>query len=1584
MHNYFNRLLVSSPNGGGVFLLHNGQIILLDNLSTTGIFHNYDTFLRGYQSDALSISKKSQASFVKSHTLLEDIHDVLVHEHEVYIVGTARNEIIKLDFAGNEIQRWALSNEKDAWHINCLAVWNNRIIFSAFGEFTESRGYKGRTQASGFVQDLLSGERLISGLSQPHSLSPIGQNLLLANSEQMEILEFSPHGTLIKSQKLEGYTRGICVSEQVIYVGLSQSRNIAHNNLASAAIVVLDKISLQEISRVHIPCSEIYDLVSVDEASDLVQAIALLTSGASARFNERLADQADQISSLDQTVTQRDDQIASLSRTITECDTHLANATRDIHMLQSQLAEAETRIERLEQSRSWRITAPYRTIGALFKKKVEISNTLTTLCIAALLTPSAIVHKRGIRNLIRSLQHEGGTFTAMLNNPSPVRESLLARGHKVRKISLLGLSLAIRIHRGGSIIRSIQNLLRIVQSEGIGGIKGRIIAALPFAISRAMYDAASDGSGHDYQLPDEVARRILVADYRIPRQDTSAGERATVGILKDLCALGYDVTFLPNDMVPSHRHEEELRSAGVTVITRENGFNYSAQYVEAHGNKFGSFYLIRVDVAETLLSAIRRSAPYARIIFHAPDLYFLREMREANLLQSDVAHESARRTKDRELLAMQQADHVVVVSPAEAPILQAELPDVPVTVFPVLYAPIIENPPTFAERKNIFFLGGFAHSPNVNAVIWFTNEVWPFIHAALPAAEFHIIGAEAPDEVIALGHEPGVKVVGFVPNLEPVFEKLKVGVAPLLYGAGIKGKVAATMGAGIPSVCTDIAAEGMGIKNEVHALIENDPARFAKAVINLYNDEALWAKLSNNGRVLVYEKFGDAANRAALLNVLNKAHALPISLFSDFCQKAGPHRLSTTSPVDVSIIVPVYNKWHLTRACLISIIQTSIGCGISYELILADDGSSDETINAEKIFPGLRVIKTETNCGFLRNCNNAAKYARGRYILLLNNDTIVLPGWLESLYRTVEDDHSIAIAGSKLLYPDGLIQEAGAALFSDGTAVNVGRGKARSAKVFNIRREVDYISGASILIRKSFWDSVSGFDERYKNAYCEDSDLAMTARSMGLRVVYEPASEVIHFEHQSYAEQAPSHNASLQNHNIAILLDKWRNVFQSDHLSVCNWWLAAAKAERSIPQSAQLRRNTGKLNILYFSPFPSHPASHGNRSTILQFGQMFQRLGHRVHFALLQSHEYSAPDLEIMEKAWDSLDVLPFSNPMLADGNEIPFDGWYEEGLGERIRVLCAKYDIDIVFCSYIFQSKLLEYVPDYILKVIDTHDKMGGRYEMLRNNGQPLEFFSCTPEEEGAYLRRADIVVARREEEARYFDSVSGCNSAIVIPHVEDPHFLRRDFDVLRDVGIVASANRINLAIVRECLEAIDRELAGQTCPFTVHIAGQVKGMAETLPAKEKEIFTRPWVRMRGYIPDIAKFYEDVDIVVSPVTMGTGINVKTVQAMAYGMPLLTTLCGCKGIETNEPLHRHENLDQLATSLLDLHKQPDKLDQLAELSRSRFMAFHEKALVELKNLFALTNSSSGSIDEYNKKTYGALLKFIGEPKKVNI
>jgi len=265
-----------------------------------------------------------------------------------------------------------------------------------------------------------------------------------------------------------------------------------------------------------------------------------------------------------------------------------------------------------------------------------------------------------------------------------------------------------------------------------------------------------------------------------------------------------------------------------------------------------------------------------------------------------------------------------------------------------------------------------------------------------------------------------------------------------------------------------------------------------------------------------------------------------LTLFIKYCQQCAPQPICMpllNKSIDVSIIIPAYNQWPTTLACLNSILAHNEPT-VNYEIILADDCSTDETIHAAKTFPGLIVVRTPQNMGFLRNCNYATQHARGRYILLLNNDTIVLPNWLSSLCSIMDNDHTAVIAGSKMLHPNGTIQEAGAQLFKDGSIVHVGDGWHRKTPIFNIARDVDYISGCCILIRKSFWDEIGGFDERYHEAYFEDCDIAMTAKAKNLRVIYQPQSEIIHFRHRSYANIEKNHT-ELKKKNNDIFLEKW-------------------------------------------------------------------------------------------------------------------------------------------------------------------------------------------------------------------------------------------------------------------------------------------------------------------------------------------------------------------------------------------------------------------------------------------------------------
>ena len=267
------------------------------------------------------------------------------------------------------------------------------------------------------------------------------------------------------------------------------------------------------------------------------------------------------------------------------------------------------------------------------------------------------------------------------------------------------------------------------------------------------------------------------------------------------------------------------------------------------------------------------------------------------------------------------------------------------------------------------------------------------------------------------------------------------------------------------------------------------------------------------------------ADKAALstVDVLDPADFSPqVQILIDSIQRNYPPIIvePDLNPV-VSIVIPVFNKFDLTYACVKSIEEH--GARIPYEIIIVDDCSRDETVLASLAFFGnVRLVRNSANSGFVLSCNRGFAAARGEYVVFLNNDTQVKPGWLDELYETLCRDPKVGIAGSKLLYPDGRLQECGGIIWRMGDGWNWGRDQDASDPRFCYMRDSDYVSGAALMIKSSLFDEIGRFDERYVPAYYEDTDLCFKVRSRGYRTVVQPASEIVHFEGASAGTSSPA------------------------------------------------------------------------------------------------------------------------------------------------------------------------------------------------------------------------------------------------------------------------------------------------------------------------------------------------------------------------------------------------------------------------------------------------------------------------------
>jgi hypothetical protein len=396
---------------------------------------------------------------------------------------------------------------------------------------------------------------------------------------------------------------------------------------------------------------------------------------------------------------------------------------------------------------------------------------------------------------------------------------------------------------------------------------------LPGAVRRRRYRAKRLIPG----ILNLNALSILVLDVWMPTPDRDSASLRIVNLLSILAQLAGRVTFGVGD-APDWRRSDTWRNGTRPFQDSPIELIEGHAAIEAHlkqqGHDYDAVILSRLGMASRYIQAVRQSAPQAAVIFDTTDLHFLRGFRGAKVTGKVNLMKSALQAKRDELSMVQQADCTLVVSPVEKTILEAECPGMPVHIVSNVHT-IYGSQKPFSERSGIIFVGSFPHHPNVDGMAYFYEEIYPLLKARLPDVKITIIGSDPP-EWLRESSTDNFVVTDYVPDVAPYFNQCRLSIAPLRYGAGVKGKILLSLGYGVPVVATTIAAEGIPVVNGRDMLIADTREDFCNAIFSLYARESLWNRLSANGLEIIDRHFSFTTARLRLLDVFESLGLLKL------------------------------------------------------------------------------------------------------------------------------------------------------------------------------------------------------------------------------------------------------------------------------------------------------------------------------------------------------------------------------------------------------------------------------------------------------------------------------------------------------------------------------------------------------------------------------------------------------------------------------------------------------------------------------------------------------------------------------------
>ncbi|HST56311.1 MAG TPA: glycosyltransferase [Solirubrobacteraceae bacterium] len=575
----------------------------------------------------------------------------------------------------------------------------------------------------------------------------------------------------------------------------------------------------------------------------------------------------------------------------------------------------------------------------------------------------------------------------------------------------------------------------------------------------------------------------------------------------------------------------------------------------------------------------------------------------------------------------------------------------------------------------------------------------------------------------------------------------------------------------------------------------------------------------------------------------------------------------------VSLIIPLYAHAELTRACLLSIRRLT--ANVSYEVILVDDAADAGTKRLLKSVQGAKIVRNEQNLGYLRSMNRGASFARGRWLVLFNNDTEVTDGWLAAMVDCAESADDIGVVTPKFVYPDGSLNEAGGIIWRDGTGVNYGRGDSPEHFQYEYRRETDYGSAAALMVSADLWQQTGGFDERYLPMYYEDADLCFEARERGLRVMYEPRAVVVHIEGATAGNDAESGHKRHQEENRPKFVAKWRHRLESEQL-------------RPAPMNVRpaANRHRGRHVLIVDHRVPMWDRDAGSLR-MLEIMRSLTALGARVTF---MSDNFAAPQ--------------PYTRALQRLGVEVLYG---QLDVNAELATIGPKLSMVILSRPHTasrWLDALREFAPaaTVVYDTVDLHwlrEARRGALGAAAGSFEPSNgsLASMAPkakalrELELAMIRATDAtLVVSDSERVQVEQDVPGAR-VVIVPTVHDVEAhvpAPADRSGILFVGGFEHTPNVDAAVrlVQHVMPAVWRELGD----VRVTIVGPS-------PPPEVQALAAPLVDVTGWVEDLRPLLDSSRLMLAPLRYGAGLKGKITQCLAVGLPVVTTPIGAEGLE---------------------------------------------------------------------------------------